>query len=67
MEKFKELSIEEMQEVDGGMDEAGMQPLKNFQESWWGRGLSAMNDAADFISGLGDGFIHGFKSTNKQW
>jgi bacteriocin-like protein len=67
MDKFKELTFEETQEVEGGMDSAGMQPIKDASQTWWWKGLAAMNDAADFLSGLGDGFIKGFKDTNKHW
>lgn len=59
MEEFNELSIEEMQEVDGG---GIFSPLLMADEI-----ASAMDEMGDFISGFADGFYNGFKSTNKYW
>lgn len=67
MEKFKELSLEEMQEVRGGDDYLALGWIDEFNGSFIGKTLNTMHDVADFISGLGDGFIDGFKSTNKYW
>ncbi|MEN2284460.1 hypothetical protein AAGF08_20110 [Algoriphagus sp. SE2] len=67
MEKFKELSSEEINFINGGMDSVAMQPVQDASETWWWKGLVLMNDASDFISGLGDGFLKGFDTTNKQW
>lgn len=59
MEKFKELSIVEMQEVDGG---SILSPLLMTDKI-----VHAMDEIGDFISGFADGFYNGFKSTNKYW
>lgn len=59
MEKFKELSIEEMQEVEGG---SILSPLLMTDKI-----AHAMDEIGDFISGFTDGFYNGFKSTNKYW
>jgi len=67
MDKFKELSFEEITFINGGMDSTSMQPIKDASGTWWWKGLSAMADVADFVSGLGDGFLGGFSQASKSW
>lgn len=67
MEKFKELSLDELYGTNGGMDELAMQPFHDASETWWWKGLIALNDAADFISGVFSGLGPGFDNSSKNW
>jgi hypothetical protein len=67
MEKFNELSLEEVILINGGMDSTSMQLINTASETWWWKGLNTINDAVDFVSGWGDGFLNGFSQANKSW
>lgn len=61
MEKFKELSFEEMQEVEGGYW------TTYYAQTTIGKCHLAVKefctDVSDFISGTADGFVQSFKNT----
>lgn len=66
MDKFKELSIEDMQEVQGG-NFISWSPL-NYTTKFAAESVyPALCEAADFVSGLGEGFLDGFSQASKSW
>lgn len=62
MEKFKELSYYEEILVNGGMDTVS-RVSNEINSTWWAKGLNAIGDGIDFVSGFADGFVQGFKET----